>query len=96
MSVSVILNGMCIFYTAITCTYVTVYSLNVYKPLLTLLSAHLMLECLGKLWPLQYVEEITEGAEVLISVIMLGTVLNFKELFIMLHLTSICVIRLLA
>lgn len=58
MSVKIVLNGMCIFYTAITCIYVTVYSSNIYEPLLTLLSTHLMLECLGKLCSLQRVEEI--------------------------------------
>lgn len=55
-----------------------------------------MLECLGKLCSLPYVEEIIEDTEVLISIIVLGIVLNLKELFIMLHLTSRCIIRLLA
>lgn len=55
-----------------------------------------MLECLDKLSLLQCVEERIEGTEVLISITTLGIVVNFKELFIMLYIASICIIRLLA
>jgi len=65
-------------------------------PLLSLLlmntsATHLMLEC--KLYLLQCVEKRIKGTVVLISKITLG-IINFKELFIMLYITSICIIRL--
>lgn len=82
------------FYTVVTCTYVTVHSSNNYGPLLTCSlintsSTHLMLECLDKLRLLRCVEERIEGTEVLISVTTLCIAGNFKELFMMLYITSI-------
>lgn len=94
--VNTILNGLCIFYTIITCTYVTIYSSNIYGPSLTLLlintyasmSRQVMpsVMCWGINWsPICSFDQYDYT----------DIILNFKELSIMLCITSVRITRFL-